>query len=72
MEFVSTDPNEKFLEDAILKHKGVVYAFLHVLEVADRSKRVNLLLELLDNFIKAENERIKLDQLWRKSETDVD
>lgn len=68
MEFITTDPNENYLENAILKHKGVVYAFLHVLEVADRSKRVNLLLELLDNFMKAENERIKLDQLWRKTE----
>jgi len=68
MEFIATDPGEKQLEDTIRNHPKAVYAFIHVLDVADRSNRVNLLLELLEDFAKAEKERIKLDYLWRKPE----
>ena len=67
MEFISTDPSERYLEDVIKENKDVVYAFLKVLEVAARSNRVSMLLEDLNTFITAENERVKLDNLWNKN-----
>jgi len=70
VEFISTDPSEKKLEDTILRHPKAVYAFIHVLDVADRSNRVNLLLELLESFARAEKERIQLDYLWRMSKNE--
>lgn len=68
MEFIATEPSEKHLETTIKNHPKAVYAFIHVLDVAEQSNRVNMLLELLDNFMTDEKQRIKLDYLWRKPE----